>query len=100
MSSEFTDAEIHIIREMLMQRYKQEVEIELADCELLLGEHDRRPWQRAAARADGSIAAYLPADGAFVDADNVGDGCLRIPFFQAWIQPQSVTGGSTRIANG
>ncbi len=40
MSSEFTDTEIHIIREMLMQRYKQAVEIELADCELLLDEHD------------------------------------------------------------
>lgn len=34
--SEFTDSELHNIREMLMQRYNQDVEIELADCELIL----------------------------------------------------------------
>ena len=34
-------------------------------------------------RRTGLIAAYLPADGAFVDADNRGDGLLRIPFLQA-----------------
>ena len=34
--SEFTDAEIADIREMLVQRYRQEVEIHLADSELRL----------------------------------------------------------------
>ncbi len=34
--SDFTDSELHNIREMLTQRYKKDVEIELADCELVL----------------------------------------------------------------
>ena len=34
--SDFTDSEMHNIREMLTQRYKKDVEIELADCELAL----------------------------------------------------------------
>ncbi len=33
---DFTDPELHNIREMLTQRYKKDVEIELADCELVL----------------------------------------------------------------
>ncbi len=33
---DFTDSELHNIREMLMQRYKKDVTIELADCELVL----------------------------------------------------------------
>ena len=31
---DFTDAELHGIREMLTQRYKKDVEIQLADCDL------------------------------------------------------------------
>ena len=33
---DFTDSELHNIRGMLTQRYKTDVEIELADCELVL----------------------------------------------------------------
>ncbi len=42
-TAEFTDAEIAAIREMLVQRYRREVEIHLADSELLLdkGELDK-----------------------------------------------------------
>ncbi len=36
LASEFTDSELHNIREMLTQRYKKDVEIELADCEFVL----------------------------------------------------------------
>ena len=36
----FTDAELADIREFLVQRYRKEVEIHLADSELLLGEND------------------------------------------------------------
>ncbi len=35
--TEFTTAELHGIREMLTQRYKKDVEIQLADCEISLG---------------------------------------------------------------
>jgi len=37
---EFTDAELHGIREMLTQRYKKDVEIQLADCDLSLDKND------------------------------------------------------------
>ena len=40
MTEEFTDAELASIREMLQQRYRQEVQIHLADSELLLGDDD------------------------------------------------------------
>ena len=40
MIPEFTDSELHNIREMLVQRYQKEVEIQLADCELMLGKAD------------------------------------------------------------
>ena len=36
LTSNFTDSELHNVREMLTQRYKKDVEIELADCELRL----------------------------------------------------------------
>lgn len=39
-ATEFTDAEIATIREMLVQRYRTEVEIHLADSELLLDKRD------------------------------------------------------------
>lgn len=40
--SEFTDSELHNIREMLTQRYKTDVEIELADCELMLDKNSQQ----------------------------------------------------------
>jgi len=36
LTSNFTDSELYNVREMLTQRYKKDVEIELADCELQL----------------------------------------------------------------
>jgi hypothetical protein len=36
LPSDFSDAELYNVREMLTQRYKKDVEIELADCELRL----------------------------------------------------------------
>ena len=39
----FNDSEIHNIREMLARRYKKDVEIELADCELILDKQSNQP---------------------------------------------------------
>ena len=33
---DFTDSELHLIRQVLVQRYKKDVEIQLADCEIAL----------------------------------------------------------------
>ena len=42
LTSDFTDSELHNVREMLTQRYKKDVEIKLADCELRL---DKKPGE-------------------------------------------------------
>lgn len=40
---DFTDSELHGIREMLTQRYKKDVEIQLADCDLILDRNTGEP---------------------------------------------------------
>ncbi|MXZ80164.1 MAG: hypothetical protein F4Z15_02070 [Gammaproteobacteria bacterium] len=43
MSTDFTQTELHRIREMLTQRYRKEVEVQLADCELSLDMGETEP---------------------------------------------------------
>ena len=43
MIPDFTDAELQTIRDMLQQRYRKAVAIQLADCEILLNEGDAEP---------------------------------------------------------
>ncbi len=43
MTPDFTDVELQTIRDMLQQRYGKTVEIQLADCEVLLNKGDAEP---------------------------------------------------------